>query len=70
MLYPLSYEGGPGRVTAFVAEALILDDTGNCMWFDLANGGCRGASGGVADPVSSWMTDAIATQSSLDGERR
>jgi hypothetical protein len=38
VLYPLSYEGRSGRVTGgpFVEEALMLDDTGNRMWFDLA----------------------------------
>jgi hypothetical protein len=38
VLYPLSYEGGPGRVTGrpFVEEALMLHDTWYRMWFDLA----------------------------------
>jgi hypothetical protein len=36
VLYPLSYEGRPGRVTAFVEEALMPNDTRNGMWFDLA----------------------------------
>jgi hypothetical protein len=77
VLYPLSYEGGPGRVTGrpFVEEALMLHDSGYRMWFDLAMEDAEARREAsltpcVADPVSSRMTHAIAIQASLDGERR